>query len=59
MTQVIAYAKKNFGVGMFTALKVNDLRLINKPVSPEIKVDISGTVQVPIGFSYDFGKKNQ
>jgi hypothetical protein len=59
LTQVIAYAKKNFGVGIFTAINVNDMRLINNPVSPEIKVDIGGTVQVPIGFSYDFGKKNQ
>lgn len=59
LTQVIAYAKKNFGVGMFTALKVNDLRLINKPVSPEIKLDISGTIQVPIGVAHAFGDKKQ
>ena len=59
LTQVIAYAKKNFGVGIFTAINVNDMRLINNPVSPEIKMDISGTVQVPVGFSFDFGNKSQ
>ena len=59
LTQVIAYAKKNFGVGIFTAINVNDMRLINNPVSPEIKMDISGTVQIPVGFSFDFGNKSQ
>ena len=59
LTQVIAYAKKNFGVGIFTAINVNDMRLINNPVSAEIKMDISGTVQIPVGFSFDFGNKSQ
>lgn len=59
LTQVIAYAKKNFGVGIFTSARVNDFRLINKPVSPEIKLDISGTVQVPIGVAHAFGDKEQ
>ncbi len=58
LTQVIAYAKKDFGVGMFTAINVNDMRLINKFV-PEIKLDISGTIQVPIGVAHAFGDKKQ
>ncbi len=59
LNQVIAFAKKNFGVGVFTTVKLNDLRIIDKPSSPEIIADLSGSVQVPIGFSFDFGKNKQ
>lgn len=60
ITNVIgAYARKGFGVGVFTAVNINDLRLVNKPSSPEINVDIGATVQIPIGLAMDFGKKNE
>ena len=60
VTNVIgAFAKRGFGVGVFTAVNVNDLRLVNKPSSPEIIVDIGATVQVPVGLAMDFGKNNQ
>lgn len=54
-----AFAKRGFGVGIFTAVNVNDLRLVNKPSSPEIIVDLGATVQVPIGMAFDFGKNKQ
>lgn len=56
---VIAFAKKNFGFGVFTAVNVNELKLVNKPVSPEITVDVGGTVQIPVGFAHGFGDKGQ
>ena len=60
ITNVIgAFAKKGFGVGVFTAINVNDLRLVNKPSSPEISLDIGATVQIPIGLAMDFGKNNE
>ncbi len=60
LTNVItAYVNKGFGVGVFSSVNVNDLRLIKPGISPEIKVDIGATVQAPIGVAFDFGDKNQ
>lgn len=60
LTSVItAFAKKGFGAGIFVAANVNELKLVNKPSSPEITVDMGMTVQVPVGVAFDFGKKNQ
>ena len=56
---LLAFAKRGFGVGVFTAVNVNDLRLVNKPASPEVIVDIGATVQVPVGLAMDFGKNKQ
>ncbi len=56
---LLAFAKRGFGVGVFTAVNVNDLRLVNKPASPEVIVDIGATVQVPIGIAMEFGKNNE
>lgn len=55
---IMAYANKGFGVGVFSSVNVNDLRLVSG-FSPEIKVDIGATVQAPIGVAFDFGDKNQ
>jgi Cdc6-like AAA superfamily ATPase len=44
VTNVIAaFAKRGFGAGVFTSVNVNDLRLVNKPASPEVIVDIGAT----------------
>lgn len=60
LTTVIgAFAKKGFGIGVFGSANVNDLRLVNKPASPEITIDAGLTLQVPIGLAMDFGKKDQ
>lgn len=60
VTNVItAFAKRGFGAGVFTSVNVNDLRLVNKPASPEVIVDIGATVQVPVGLAMDFGKNKQ
>ena len=59
INQAIAFVKKNFGVGEFTSVSINDFRLINNNSNTEVTADIGGTVQIPVGMAFDFGKKNQ
>lgn len=58
-SSVISYVRHNFGIGIFTAININDITLVDNPTSPFVTFDARGNVEVPVGYSKDFGSKNQ
>lgn len=59
ISSVISFVRHNFGIGIFTAININDITLVDNPTSPFVSFDVRGNVEVPVGYSMDFGSKNQ
>lgn len=59
ISSVISFVRHNFGIGIFTAININDITLVDNPTSPYVSFDVRGNVEVPVGYSMDFGSKNQ
>ncbi len=56
---VISFVKHNFGIGVFNTLNINDVTLVDNPSSPTVNIDLKANTEIPIGFAFDFGNKDQ
>ncbi len=59
VASIISFVKHNFGVGVFNTININNVTLVDNPSSPTVKVDLQANTEIPIGFAFDFGTKNQ
>lgn len=59
ISSVISYVKRNFGVGVFASIDINEIKLVDNPSSPFVSYDVIANVEAPIGFARSFGARNQ